>query len=226
MASSRSAAEVRAHYSNLTRDESGEYRANKYTQQLGTDPRPSLPPLPSLPASLPLDVLAAHLREEGALVLTGAVYAPLTLFLLIRLWDTQHGLMQQHGFGRIYDVKAETGADSTGRFDLGLNAVLYVNMLIASPLFTQTFWVPALYKLGVDVSAAQIASFQQVCWAITLSYCAIYGGHLLWCLANGHRLNPMKYGFLISSYFLWYYTAWHTNSVLVWGIAHRLIGVG
>ena len=39
---SRSAAEVRAHYSNLTRDESGEYRANKYTQQLGTDPRPSL----------------------------------------------------------------------------------------------------------------------------------------------------------------------------------------
>ena len=70
---SRSAAEVRAHYSNLTRDESGEYRANKYTQQLGSDPRPSLPPIPSLPASLPLDSLAAQLREEGALVLTGAV---------------------------------------------------------------------------------------------------------------------------------------------------------
>ena len=64
---------------------------------------------------------------------------------------------------------------------------------------------------------------QQVCWTITLGYCAIYAGHLLWCVANGHRLNPVKYGFLISSYFLWYYTAWHTNSVLVWGIAHRLM---
>jgi hypothetical protein len=156
-------------------------------------------------------------------VYAGAVYAPLTLFLLIRLWDTQHGLMQQHGFGRIYDFKAGTGAESTRRFDLGLHAVLYVNMMLATPLFTQTLWVPAIFKLGFSVTAAQVAAFHQICWGITFGYCVVYAAHVLWSLANGHKLNPVKYAFILASYFLWYYTAWQTNSLLIWAVAHRLM---
>ena len=33
----------------------------------------------------------------------------------------------------------------------------------------------------------------------------------------------MKYVFIASSYFLWYYCAWHTSNVLVWLIAHRIM---
>jgi len=156
-------------------------------------------------------------------VLFGAIYAPLTLFLLIRVWDTQHGLMQQHGFGRIYDFKADTGAESTRRFDLGLHAVLYVNMMLATPLFTQTLWVPALFKLGFTITPDQVVGFHQACWSVTIAYCAVYLAHVAWSVANGHKLNPIKYAFIAASYFLWYYTAWQTNSLIVWAVAHRLM---
>lgn len=55
------------------------------------------------------------------LTLSGMAWAPITLILIITLWDHQHSLMQQHGFARIYDFKARTSAPSTGRFDLALN---------------------------------------------------------------------------------------------------------
>ena len=56
-------------------------------------------------------------------------------FLAI-LWDKQHVLMQQHGFARIYDFKAQAGAPSTSRFDLLLNWTLFLNLFLTSPLFT------------------------------------------------------------------------------------------
>ena len=61
-------------------------------------------------------------------------YAPLTLVLIVSLWDHQYSLMQ-HGFARIYDFKARAGAEITAGFDLLLNWILFVNMLIVSPLF-------------------------------------------------------------------------------------------
>ena len=156
-------------------------------------------------------------------VALGTIFAPLMLFVVIRIWDVQHGLMQQHGFGRIYDFKAKTGAPSTRQFDLGLHAVLYVNMILASPLFTQTFWVPGLYSLGFAISPGQIEAFQQTCWSITAAYVVVYAGHVYWSVINGYALNPVKYLFIGASYFLWYFTAWQTNSVLIWGIAHKLM---
>ena len=164
----------------------------------------------------------------GPLVITAVAgaaffYAPLTLLAVILVWDVQHGLMQQHGFGRIYDFKAGTGAPSTRRFDLSLHAVLYINMYVASPLFTQTVWIPTLFDWGFAVNAAQLAAVQTVSWSLTLAMIAAYLGHVAWCLANGHKLNPLKYAFIAASYFLWYFTAWQTNSILIWGIAHRLM---
>ena len=162
----------------------------------------------------------------GPIVITGLtllalVYAPLTLFAVVIVWDVQHGLMQQHGFGRIYDFKAGAGSESTRRFDLALHAAFYVNLYFVSPLFTQTLWVPVLHDWGFAISAAQVAAVQTVSWSIAGAVAIAYVGHLVWCVANGHKLNPLKYVFIFGSYFLWYFTAWQTNSILVWGIAHR-----
>ena len=60
-------------------------------------------------------------------------YAPLSLILVVTLWDHQHSLMQQYGFSRIYDFKAKAGAAITGRFDLAFNWIFFVNMLVVSP---------------------------------------------------------------------------------------------
>ncbi|MDX1493618.1 MAG: hypothetical protein R3253_06150, partial [Longimicrobiales bacterium] len=36
-------------------------------------------------------------------------------------------------------------------------------------------------------------------------------------------INPIKYAFIGASYFLWYFVSWHTNSILLYAVAHRLM---
>ena len=67
------AVDVAKHYANASKDESGEYRANKYNRTLGSEARADLPALPILNAALPLDELVAHLREHGGAVLRDAI---------------------------------------------------------------------------------------------------------------------------------------------------------
>jgi hypothetical protein len=154
--------------------------------------------------------------------LLGLKFAPITLLLLVALWDHQHSLMQQFGFARIYDFKAKTGVSSTAKFDLMLHWVLYVNLLLTSPLFT-TFWVRELYHYQIPVSVEFVRSVQFISWALTAAYISIYLGHIWWTLRNGIPVNPLKYAFIGSSFFLWYFVSWHTNSILIQEIAHKIM---
>ncbi|MDE0736715.1 MAG: hypothetical protein OSB47_12890 [Pirellulaceae bacterium] len=152
----------------------------------------------------------------------GAMSFPLTLYLVSTLWDHQHSIMQQHGFGRIYDFKAGTGTRKTARFDLGLHWILFGNMLVTSPLFS-SLWISELYRWEIHISLASVQMIHTIGWTLTGTYVVIYLLHLGSSLRQGKSLNPLKYAFIGASYFLWYYSAWHTASVLVWGIAHRLM---
>ncbi len=149
-------------------------------------------------------------------------YAPLSLVLIVTLWDHQHSLMQQYGFARVYDFKAQTGAPSTAKFDLAFNWIFFVNMLVVSPLFS-TLWVRMLHEWHLPISAAAVQSVQQISWAITLLYGIVYLGHIAWTLRQGHALNPLKYAFLAASYFLWYFTSFTTEYLLVYAVAHRIM---
>lgn len=158
----------------------------------------------------------------GGLTIGGLVWAPLTLGLLTMLWDHQHSIMQQHGLARIYDFKAQAGSKTTPRFDLWLNWVLYVNMLITAPTFVN-LWVRELYRWQLPVSAETVRGIQWASAAITAAYLLVYLGHVVGCWRAGCALNPLKYCFLGASYLLWYFTSWHTDSLIVFGIAHRLM---
>ena len=147
-------------------------------------------------------------------------FAPISLILLVALWDHQHSIMQQYGFGRIYDFKAATGSPATRRFDLYLHWTLFVNLLLVSPVFT-IYWVRMLHMWHLPVSSGAIETVHLVSWSVTGLYGLVYLGHLLWCVRRGTALNPSKYLFLVASYFLWYFTAFATTSLLVWSIAHR-----
>jgi hypothetical protein len=157
-----------------------------------------------------------------ALTILGLKWAPITVVLVAILWDKQHLLMQQHGLGRIYDFKARTGAKITGRFDLALNWVLFVNLFLTSPFFTP-LWLRELYRLHLPLSVEAVRAIHATSWSITLGYLAVYCGHLVWLARRGFGLNPIKYLFLASTYFVWYYTAWHTASALVYAIAGQLM---
>ena len=156
------------------------------------------------------------------LALVGLKWAPTTIMIVATLWDHQHSLMQQHGLARIYDFKARTGAPFSGRFDLLLHWFLYVNMLVTAPLFG-LLWVREVYAWGIPITPDSMKWFQTMSWFATGAYVLVYLGHTVWCARAGIPLNPLKYLFIGSSYFLWYFTSWHTDSFLVFGIAHRLM---
>ncbi|HJP33569.1 MAG TPA: hypothetical protein QGF95_23710 [Candidatus Latescibacteria bacterium] len=149
-------------------------------------------------------------------------YAPLTLVLLILLWDHQHSFMQQHGFARIYDRKAGAGSLSTKNFDLAFNWIFFGNMLIVSPLFS-TIWVSMLHQWRIPIGAESVEMIQSVSWVITAVYGLVYVAHAVYCVRQGHSLNPLKYLFLLASYFLWYYTSFTSEYLMVYAVAHRIM---
>ena len=152
----------------------------------------------------------------------GLAWLPLTVFLITLLWDHQHSLMQQHGLARIYDFKANTGSKNTGKADLWLQVFLFGNMLLTAPLWTE-IWVQQLFTWGIPVSANGVRYIQFSSYALTFTYLFFYAIYVFNCCRVGIALNPLKYAFIASSYLLWYYASWHTNSALVFGIAHRVM---
>ena len=157
-----------------------------------------------------------------AMAATGYVWAPITLLLLITAWDHQHSIMQQHGFGRIYDFKAGTGSPDTGRFDLTLHWVLYSHMFLNAPMFRH-LWIRELYRLDVPITPAAVDLVLRGTWVVLGGFLLAYGWHVWRTIASGRAINPMKYVYIASSYFLWYFAAWHTNSILLFAVAHRIM---
>ena len=157
------------------------------------------------------------------LTLCCTIWAPLTALLVFTIWDHQHSMMQQHGFARIYDYKAKAGSRAMGKWDLWLGILLYSNMLLTSPLWAE-FWIRELYRWNLPISAANVQLVQTVSWSVAIGYLAIYLAQVVYGLvARGESVNPMKYLFLCSSYGLWYFASWHSDSTLVYGIAHRIM---
>lgn len=152
----------------------------------------------------------------------GVSWAPLSLLLIATFWGYQHALMQQHGLARIYDFKARTGGPTTPKWDLTLNWILYSNLILTAPLFSQ-YIIRELFRFGFPVSAEGYQFFRICCWSITGAFLVAYSVHVIRCLMQGYALNPIKYLFLFASYFLWYFIAWHTNAFLVQAIAHALM---
>lgn len=152
----------------------------------------------------------------------GLLSAPITLLLLVSAWDHQHSIMQQHGFSRVYDFKASTGLTSTGRFDLALHWVLYGNMFLNAPMF-RFLWIRELHRMNVPVSAEFVELLLTGSRVVLVCFLVVYLWHVYRTVASGGSINPIKYAFIGASYFLWYFVAWHTNSILLYAVAHRIM---
>ena len=151
------------------------------------------------------------------------IWAPLTALLVFTIWDHQHSMMQQHGFARIYDYKAKAGSKSTGRWDFWLGVVLYSNMLLTSPLFAE-FWIRELYRWSLPIGLDAVRMIQGASWTITIVFAVAYLVQTIFGVVQRQdTVNPMKYLFLGASYGLWYFASWHSDSALVFGIAHRIM---
>jgi hypothetical protein len=152
----------------------------------------------------------------------GLKHAPLTTLLLIMLWDHQHGIMQQYGFGRIYDFKAQTGSPSTRNFDLYLSWALYGNMLLATPYWSEV-WIMECYRWGFMITPDTVKLVQWLSNAMLVSMGIAYVAHLVASVRQGYKINPIKISFLASSYFLWYFVAYQHNSFIMFQVANRIM---
>jgi hypothetical protein len=154
--------------------------------------------------------------------LAALLNAPITLLLLVSAWDHQHSIMQQHGFARIYDFKAGSGIASTPRYDLTLHWVLYSHMFLNAPMF-RFLWIRELHRMQIPISAAFVESLIAASWIVLVVYLVVYALHVRRTLASGGAINPIKYAFIGASYFLWYFVAWNTNSIILYAVAHRIM---
>lgn len=155
-----------------------------------------------------------------SLTAAGLIWAPITLLLLVSAWDHQHSIMQQHGFSRVYDFKAKTGLESTRKYDLALHWILYGNMFLQAPMF-RFLWIRELHRMQIPISAGFVEGLLMLSWIVTGGYLLVYLFHLRKTVKAGAQINPIKYAFIAASYFLWYFVAWHTNSILLYAVAHR-----
>ena len=164
----------------------------------------------------------------GPIVLVAFAYgliqwAPLSLVLIVTLWDHQHSLMQQYGFARVYDFKAKAGHACDCQVRLGFQLDL---------LWQHAGGVAAVFH-GLGAHVARVA-FAHQCGGgrdgtpRLVDYCHclrpdLRGAYRLLRLWRGYALNPLKYVFLLSSYFLWYFTSFTTAYLLVFAVAHRIM---
>lgn len=154
-------------------------------------------------------------------VVLGAGFAPVTLAIVLMLWDHQHSVMQQYGFSRVYDFKAGTVTAGGSRRDFWLGVALYGNLLVVAPLWSE-LWIAQLFSWNLALAPESIRWIQTVSWGFLGVYAGFYTVSLALDLARGQRVNPMKYVFLGSSYGLWYYVSWQ-DSFLVYAVAHRIM---
>ena len=152
----------------------------------------------------------------------GLQFAPITLLLLVTAWDHQHSIMQQHGLARIYDFKAGAGLKNTRRYDLILHCVLYAYMFLNAPMF-KFLWIRELHRMRVPLSVSVVDALLMVSQIVLVGYLIVYLWHLWRTHQEGAIINPVKYVFIFASYFLWYFVAWNTNSILLHAVAHRLM---
>ena len=77
--------------------------------------------------------------------------------------------------------------------------------------------------MHVPLSVEFVEGLLLTSWVVLISYLIIYAWHVWQTVARGQPLNPMKYAFIAASYFLWYFVAFHTNQILLYAIAHRIM---
>ena len=95
-------------------------------------------------------------------------------------------------------------------------------MFLNAPLFS-TMWIREFSRMHAPISVGFVETLQSTTQVVLIGYLVLYSFHLWKTASSGARINPIKYAFIAASYFLWYFVAWNTNSILLYAVAHRLM---
>lgn len=159
-------------------------------------------------------------------LVTTAVFLKLTLvFLLLIVWGTYHGIMQIHGFLRIYDGKAGIHSRFIARLDLWMCLTWFIQIILWSSGKKMSL-IGTFYMAGGPLIPASTAHwFETGWWALTLAVTAVYLVTAARALTNG-TFNPRKVVALGVSVLFWAYCMITVNNLIIglllWEIFHDL----
>ena len=139
------------------------------------------------------------------------------IVLVTYLWGVWHGLMQTHGFLRIYDAKAA----SFGRTTVLLDQWMCITWFVAALAFSTNTTHHVLQELamagGPLVPSSLVQGFRLVWGALTAVVTIAFVLNLIQCRRAGRRPSPVKLLLLCTSIGFW----WYANRV----VDNLLIGI-
>jgi Flp pilus assembly protein TadD len=139
------------------------------------------------------------------------------IVLVTYLWGVWHGLMQTHGFLRIYDAKAA----SFGRLTAALDQWMCITWFVAVLLFSTNTTHHVLQELamaGGPLVPSSILGAVRGVWAVLTAVITLaFLVHLFRSLRTGQGPNPVKLLLLVTSIGMW----WYANRV----VSNLLIGI-
>ena len=137
------------------------------------------------------------------------------IVLVTYLWGVWHGLMQTHGFLRIYDAKAA----SFGRATVLLDQWMCITWFVAALAFSTNTTHHVLQELamagGPLVPPSLVQGFRLVWGALTAVVTIAFGLNLIQCRRAGRRPSPVKLLLLCTSIGFWWYANRIVDNLLI-----------
>jgi hypothetical protein len=137
------------------------------------------------------------------------------IVLVTYLWGVWHGLMQTHGFLRIYDAKRGTTDRVTALLDRWMCLVWFGGAIVLASKTTHHVLQEFYMAGGPIVPATAVATARVVWMALLVVVTLAWLVHLIRGVRAGHAPSPVKVLLLVTSISYWWYAQYIVNNLLI-----------
>jgi len=129
------------------------------------------------------------------------------VFLLVGIWGAWHWTMQVYGFARIYDAKSGPKGTTPPLLERAV-CILWFGMCVFVLNDVLQVYLTDFYRSGGEVLTAESVRWFTQAWLwATVAVTAGYAIHSVMVLRSGGRPNPLKFIFIVITFFYLKYTA-------------------
>ncbi len=159
------------------------------------------------------------------LTVVAAVYKLTFIFFLLIVWGTWHGIMQIHGFLRIYDAKAGIHSAFTARLDFWMSLTWFVQIILWSSGKKMSILGTFYMAGGPLFPSGAVRAFETGWLALTTGVTILFVASTAYGFTQG-RFNPLKLATMTASFAFWAYCMISVNNLIIglllWEIFHDL----
>lgn len=159
------------------------------------------------------------------LTVVAAVYKLTFIFFLLIVWGTWHGIMQVHGFLRIYDAKAGIHSALTARLDFWMSLTWFIQIILWSSGKKMSILGTFYMAGGPLFPSGAVRAFETGWLALTIGVTILFIASTAYGFTQG-RFNPLKLATMAASFAFWAYCMITVDNLIIglllWEIFHDL----